>query len=136
MNNNIVNLRRVSFAPTEASVTGPYRPQDVNTAPRDGWRNSDTIYPRTPAHIDRIRQLPAANQSMRQAQPLPPVPQPAAPQPMSLGRRIIGLIGVACASVGTVAGLVSIVALGPIGLAVAGGAFVLGLVLIRASSKD
>lgn len=129
---NIHQLRRVSFAPTEASVTSPYRPK--REAHSSEWRNSDTIYPRTPAHIERIKQMPAANQPMRAASPQLVINHQEPAKKLGWARRAIGLLGVASISVGTIGGLVAIAALGPIALAIAAGAFVLGMVLIRVSA--
>lgn len=121
-------ISQVTIAPSEASVTGPYRPSNDTARPRQAWTNSD--YPLAPARPVRFDP----------PNPLPPVqaqPQPAPEQKkMGIGRKLIALAGVFMCSVGTIAGLVSIAALGPIGLAIAGGAFVAGCVLIKGAAKD
>lgn len=122
-------ISQVTIAPSEASVTGPYRPSNDTARPRQGWTNSDyPLAPSRPVRFDPPNPLPPV-----QAQPQPnPEPQ----QRVSIVRKLVAIAGVLCVSLGTVGGLVSIAALGPIGLAVAGGAFLIGCVLIKASAKD
>ncbi len=129
--NNIVPLKRVSFALSEKSVTSPLRPA-IPTSGRRDWRNSDTLHPIVPANVARIRnQALAANTPISRPAP----PPPADPQIPSKKRRGLALSGVLSCSLGVVAGLVSIAALGPIGIAVAAGAAIFGAALIRIGTR-
>ena len=126
--NNIVPIRRVSLPLSEKSVTGPYRPQPK----RKEWTNSDVSLPTLPANVSRIRK---ANVMPPSASKKPTTPPPAAKHPLSLGKRIAALAGVLCCSIGVVGGLVSIVALGPVGIGIAAGAAVVGAVLIKLGTQ-
>lgn len=129
--NNLEQLRRVSFAPTEASRISP-QPRAKRARGAD-WRNSDTIYPATPAHIARIRQMPAANQPMRAARIQPAEPQVVRPKRW---RANLSIAGVFLVSVGVVAGLISIAAFGVFGLVAAVGAAILGASFIKIGKMD
>lgn len=131
--NNIVPFKRVSFAPSEQSVTSPFRPSTPtqNNKRRD-WRNSDTLHPIVPANVARIR-----NQGLAANMPAPARTQLPAVQEQitSKKRRFAAVLGVLSCSVGVVAGLISIAALGPIGFAVAAGAGIVGYALIKFAGR-
>lgn len=118
---------RSSVAVSEASVTGPYRPSNDTARVRQPWTNSD--YPLAPR---LVKFTPPQNPRVIATAPQTEQPQ----QKISLARRVVALTGVFLASVGTVAGMLSIVGLGPIGLAVAVGAFVVGCVLVKVSTQQ
>jgi len=118
--------RIASVARSEASVISPYRPPRSEPVPiSKQWINSD--YPLAPQHVRYTTPQP-----VKPVQQSTPAPKPE-PKP-SVAKRVVMGIGALLASVGTVAGLLSIAALGPVGLAVAAGAAVLGIVLIRSGS--
>lgn len=120
---------------SEASVNGPYRPTRTpmnNVTPfRQQWKNTD--YPLAPKQLPPQNRVPVVV-----SQPAkPPVTVAAQPQDKrTFWHKATALAGVAMCSLGVVAGLVSIVALGPIGLAVAAGAAVVGIGLMGLSSKN
>jgi hypothetical protein len=125
-------MNRISaVAVSEVSVTSPYRPPRSAPIPvRNNGTNSD--YPLAPQRVRYAASAPARSVT----QPQRPLPQAAKDQPTpSVKKRLMALAGALVASVGTVAGLMSIVALGPVGLGVAAGAAVLGFALIRLSAK-
>lgn len=120
-----VEFQRISPAISEPSVTGP-----MKTQIRAAWRNSEAPYSLPAAHIEKIKKMPLTV--------VPSRPQPPAPPPKklwSLGRKMTALAGILCCTVGVLGGLFSIVALGPVGLAVAAGAAILGACLIKAAAK-
>lgn len=131
---NRVGLARQSVAVSEASVTGPYRPSNDTARPRQVWANSDN--PLSPKQV-RFANNVVPLHTARQRTVIPPPAPAAQPEKQKLGflAKAAALAGVLLCSVGTVAGLISIVALGAIGVGVAAGAFVLGLTLIRASTS-
>lgn len=125
-------MNRIStVAVSEASVVSPYRPPRSKPIPvRNNGTNSD--YPLAPQRVRYATSAPARPV----AQPQNPLPQPAEPQPKPSAKKLLMVLaGVLMASVGTVAGLMSIIALGPVGLGVAAGAALLGFALIRIGAK-
>jgi hypothetical protein len=125
-------MNRISaVAVSEVSVTSPYRPPRSAPIPvRNNGTNSD--YPLAPQRVRYAASAPARPVT----QPQRPLPQAAEAQPKPSAKKLLtALAGVLMVSVGTVAGLVSIAALGPIGVGVAGGAALLGFALIRLSAK-
>lgn len=130
-------LTRPSVTISEASVTGPYRPSNDTARPRQVWANSDN--PLTPKPIrfaNNVVPLHAARQRpvVLPAQPAPSPVQHQQPR-RSVGKMLTSLAGVLLCSIGVVGGFVSIVALGPLGLAVAAGAGILGAALIKLGTK-
>lgn len=127
--NNVVPLKRVSFARSEQSVTSPMRPATPEkSSKRRDWRNSDTLHPIVPANVARIKNKTiAANTPI--ARP-PKTPTPAPEKRPSKLKKAMALVGVLACSLGVVAGLVSIAAIGPLGLAAAGGSAAVGAALI------
>lgn len=126
--NNIVNLNRISAAQTECSMVGPYQPK--NTAPIEAFKNSD-VYQAPPARIAAIKATPVQPRPVSTWQPQ------AANEPvkMSMIRRIGVAVGALLAIGGVIGGLVSIVALGPLGLAVAAGSAMLGAAILRQATR-
>ena len=125
-------IARPSVAISEATVTGPYRPTNNIVPLRPRTQNSDN--PLAPKQLRPSQLRPVTSQ---------PAPQPAqaqAAQPKqpkrSVGKMLASLAGVLMCSVGVVGGLVSIVGLGPIGLAVAVGAAVVGAIFIKLGTKQ
>lgn len=128
---NIIPLHRPSPAVTDVSVSGPWRPASA-PIPIPG-RPGET----TDSHLRadqlarameaRIRSLPA-----RPSRPLPDSPPPAPPAAprASVLARVLLISGAAVAMLGIPAGFLSIIGLGPLGLAVAAGAAALGAALI------
>jgi len=123
--------RIAHVARSEASVVSPYRPPRSEPIPvRNNGTNSD--YPLAPQRVRYATAEPARPAPLSRH----PMPQPSEPQPKpSVKQRLMLLTGVLLASVGTVAGLISIAALGPIGIGVAAGAALLGFALIRIGAK-
>jgi len=125
---------------SEPSVISPYRPSPAEMrALRDELRQAQ----RTEDWVKNEIQLPAKTQRQIMAQmaaPAAPARSPAArtqPQapntatqqpkkPSALKRAVVGL-AVLGGIVGTIGGLVSIVALGPVGLAIAGASFLIAV---------
>lgn len=121
-----------SVARSEVSVTGPWRPPSrEDTAKRDAWVNSDN-----PLQPSPVRNIRAATRLPVPAKATPSLPKvPEAPPKRSLWAKAAVTVGILTASLGTVAGMLSMVVLGPVGLAVAAGCFVVGTILIQVASK-
>lgn len=130
-------MNRISaVSVSEASVVSPYRPPRSEPLPvRNNWTNSD--YPLAPQRVRYAASAPV--RPVTQPQPTEPqtAPAPAAeptPKP-SIKQRLVLLAGALMVSVGTIAGFVSIVAVGPAGIGIAAAAAILGAALIRSGSK-
>ena len=130
-----MKIERISPAQTEASVTSPTRA--TLQSDRTQLRNTDS--PLTPT----VKAVQMAR-AMKTASPTPPS-RPTAPpaqaqtteqaaKPSVFKRFLLGA-GALISSVGVVGGLLSIVALGPVGLAVAAGAGVVGAAMIWLGGK-
>lgn len=127
---NIIPLHRPSPALSDVTVSGPWQPasQPIPIPSRpgeltDGHLRADQL---ARAMEARIRSLPS--------RPQPPQPDrlpapPATPQASVLARVLL-ITGAAVAMLGIPAGFLSIIGLGPLGLAVAAGAAALGGALI------
>jgi hypothetical protein len=133
---NRVTLSRPSLV-SEASVTGPYRPSNDTARPRQVWANSENpLAPKPVRFANNVVPLKAAR-LRSSSKPAQPAPQPAQPKKQTLGllAKAATLTGMLLCSLGVVGGFVSIVALGPLGLAVAAGAGVLGATLIKFGTR-
>ena len=126
-----MKIERISLAQTEASVNSPVR---VAPAPQRTLKNTDNPLAPTvkAAQMERAMKTaapaPLARPNLVRTSTPPVIP------PSGFKKFLMGA-GVLFASVGVVAGLISIVALGPIGLAVAGGAAALAAGMIWLGSK-
>lgn len=138
-------MNRISTVTSETSSVASSTPVHVvrnfRTVPNSpAWNNSD--HPLAPRARPIVSAPPAARLQVVQSRPvIAPPPPPAVPvepprEKPSVWRRVGAIAGVLLASVGTVAGLVSIAALGVVGLGVAAGAFFLGCMLIRAGTRN
>lgn len=125
--NKIIDLARIS-ANTAESVVSPFRPS--RKPDPVSWRNSDQ-YQLPRAKVEQIKRAPAANRPKMKYEPRRTPP----PAPPSKWKAALSTVGGLAVSVGVIGGLLSIVALGPIGIAVAVGAGVIGAALIRAGAK-
>lgn len=126
-----MKIERISLAPTEASVTSPVR---VAPAPQRTLKNTDNPLAPTvkAAQMERamktVASAPMARPNFVRTSSQPVIP------PSGFKKFLMGA-GVLLASVGVVAGFISIIALGPIGLAVAGGAAALAAGMIWLGNK-
>lgn len=119
-----IGLGRTSVV-SDASVTSPLRTaRSVNRVPVE----SSPVMPSKDAEVLRHRLITA--EVVRQVTPLPvSVPKPAEKRP-SVAKRVLMAIG-AITVISAGPALFSILALGPIGIAVAAGLAVTGMALIR-----
>jgi len=131
-----MKIERISLAQTEASVNSP-----VRAAPRPDrttLRNTDSPLTPTVKATQMARAMKQVNcvpPSRPTTAPTPtPAPAQATEKPSVFKRMLLGA-GALISSVGVVGGLLSIVALGPLGLAVAAGAGVLGAAMIWLGGK-
>lgn len=130
-----MKIERISPAQTEASVTSPAR-----AAPRPDrteLRNTDSPLVPTIKAAQMARAMSQVNRVPPSRPTIAPAPTPAPAQAAkpSVFKRVLLGAGAIISSVGVVGGLLSIVALGPLGLAVAAGAGVLGAAMIWLGSK-
>lgn len=130
-----MKIERISLALTEASVTSPAR-----AAPRPDrttLRNTDSPLVPTIKAAQMARAMSRVNRVPPSRPTIAPTPTPAPAQAAkpSVFKRVLLGAGALIASVGVVGGFVAIVALGPIGLAVAAGAGVLGAAMIWLGGK-
>lgn len=130
-----MKIERISLAQTEASVNSPIRA----TLPSDRTQLRNTDSPLTPtvraAQMERAMKIASPMPPSRPAPP--PAPARATDQqakPSGFKRLLLGA-GALLSSVGVVGGFMSIIALGPVGLAVAAGAGVVGAALIWLGGK-
>lgn len=126
MNNVIKFPPPATTAPSEASVNGPFTPPHV-TVELAGWRNSD--YPLSPASRPKLtpaqpRTAPVVIQQTEVTQ-----------HPLSPFKRAVTTVGILLSSVGLVGGICSSIGIGPIGLAIGAGAFVVGVALILLATR-
>ena len=121
-------------APSAASAVGPYRPSRPVNRPNiqqqrtAAWVNSDS---RIPIRTEKQVLAQAVRVPVR---PVKAAPKPAPKKPSAWKRAGVGLAvfgGIA----GIIGGLVSIVALGPVGLAIAGGSFLVAMGAILSLRK-
>jgi len=125
-------FERVSLALTEASVNSPGRADRAPKVRRVALINSDnplapTLKAEQIARVARAATPPAQPNSVRSSTP------PTTPP--SKFKRVLLAVGAAVGSLGVVGGFMSIIILGPIGLAVAGGAAALAAGMIWLGSK-
>jgi hypothetical protein len=126
-------MRTSSIAPSqmsETTVNSPQRPTSRDAASTTGWHNSDY-----PLQAQAVRIIMPSTRPASTAPSTNPAPQQQPAPVVSVKRRLVALVGVFMASLGTVGGLISMAALGPIGLAIAGGCLVGGLAIIGVSLK-
>jgi hypothetical protein len=148
-NSTMAQINQYSSAPrSEVSVTSPHRPvkSPVPTpstrAQNDAtWKSRDVHLTHPPANVKRaLTASPSATvksspRSSPKASPTNSFQEPSQLQVASVKKRFFAGIGALLIGPGTVAGLLSIVALGPVGLGVAAGAAALGVFLIWASNR-
>lgn len=127
-----MKIERISLAATEASVNSPVRPI---SAPRTDLRNTDNPLAPTVKAEQMARAMKTAATAPVAAPPNLSRSSSEPVIPPSGFKKFLMLGGVLMASVGVVAGFVSIAALGPIGLGIAGGAAVLAAAMIWLGSK-
>lgn len=134
------NMNRISPALTEASVTSPTTKTTVSRTPR-ATNTTRTILINTDSPLVPTVKAEQMARAMKTAATAPPAApnlvRPSSPPviPPSGLKKFLMLGGVLMASVGVVAGFISIVVLGPIGLAVAAGAAALAAAMIWLGSK-
>lgn len=126
-----MKIERISPARTESSATSPVRPM---SAPRTELLNTDNPLAPTVKAAQMARAMKTAATAPLEAPSLSRTSSPPVIPPSGL-KKFLAFGGVLMASVGVVAGFVLIVALGPIGLAVAGGAAALAAGMIWLGSK-
>lgn len=122
---------KIDSARSEVSVCSPFKPtrQMEDSANAAVWANSDNpLYAAPPRNVIDAARLPVADKL--RAPPLPRIAE-APPTRSNWLAKAVTTAGVLCGVFGTVAGLLSIVALGPIGLGVAAGAAILGTIIAR-----
>ena len=126
-----MKIERISLSKTEASVNSP-----VRTAPRAkrlALCNTDS--PLAPTlKAEQLRRSLATTPMRTATKPTPKPPVVTTPKPSVFKRVLLG-IGALVSSVGVVAGLLSMVVLGPIGLAVAAGVGAVGAAMIWLGGK-
>lgn len=133
--NNIIPINRPVISTTEGGAKGPGRPASspipIPARPHrvtDAHLRADLAARAMEARIRSIPSRPARPGVPRQQQ---------APQPRpGMGQRILLATGALFIALGIPIGMLSIVALGPAGLAVAAAAGVVGALLISAGKKS
>lgn len=128
-----VSPKSTSQTYSQASVTSPPR---VHQVPRDSvrdWTSRDVTLTHPPANVAKALVKPMPQQT--RVQPLRPLPPPPPAEPRaSRARRFVAGLGAICVALAGPS-LITMVALGPVGLAVAAGLGLFGALLIFASSR-
>jgi len=129
-----MKIERISLAATEASVTSPVRPISAPRTDRTTLRNTDNPLEPTVKAAQMARAMKTAATAPAQAPNLSRSSSEPVIPPSGF-KKFLMAGGVLLASVGVVAGFISMVALGPIGLGAAAGAAALAAGMIWLGSK-
>lgn len=128
-----ISSARTSPAPSE--VSAPPTPRTVHSVAESSPFQPAFSSIQVPQNVQRALAAPPA---MRVQAPRPPLPappaQPAPPAKRPFFRKLAAVGSLACAA-GVIAGLVSIVVLGPLGIGIAGAFLVSAIALGRIASK-
>lgn len=121
----ITDLSRISTH-SEATVVSPHVAEDRSANAE--FYNSDIPMPTSPRMTQLALNTPAKTTTKPQ---MSTIEERGEVREMPIWRKALMVAGTALSVIGSVAGLMSIVVLGPIGLAVAAGALLAGIALTR-----